>query len=272
MTDEASDLDTLKAAQKATWTAGDYGQVAKGLEQGALDFLARIPVERRTRVLDVACGAGQAAIPLARSGALVTGIDIAGAWIEQARARAQAEGVELQLDVGDAESLPYDDGAFDLTLSLIGAMFAPRPERVAGELKRVTRPGGRIVMGNWPPQGFVAEFFAVVGKHFPPPPGVPSPLLWGDEDMLRRRFDDGIAELEITERPYRFVLPHGPEQVVDAYSRNFGPVVMANASLDDAGRHRLHSALVDLWSRHNTADDGTTAVTGNIIEVVALRE
>ncbi len=141
------EMESLKDRLKATWMAGDYGHFAKYLEPGALEFLARLPVEAGTRMLDVACGAGQIAIPAAHAGASVTEVDIATNLIEQARARAQAEGVNARFDQGDAEMLPYEDASFDLVVSLIGAMFAPRPERVAAELTRVCRSGGE---SSWP--------------------------------------------------------------------------------------------------------------------------
>jgi SAM-dependent methyltransferase len=184
MTELTPELEAIKAKQKATWGAGDYGVVAKNLEASALEFLARIPIEPGTRVLDVACGTGQMAFPAAAAGARVTGIDIAPGLIEQARARAESEGAKIRFDEGDAEALPYEDGSFDLVISLIGAMFAPRPELVASELMRVCRPGGRIVMGNWTPEGFIGSFFKAVGKHLPPPSGIRSPLEWGN--ALRR--------------------------------------------------------------------------------------
>ena len=144
-TELTSEMETLKARLKATWMSGDYGHFATYLEAGALDFLSRIQIEPGARVLDVASGAGQTAIPMSRAGAKVTGIDIATNLIEKARDRAQAENLDARFEEGDAELLPYPDGSFDIVISLIGAMFAPRPELVAAELKRVCRPGGRII-------------------------------------------------------------------------------------------------------------------------------
>ncbi|WP_334188785.1 class I SAM-dependent methyltransferase, partial [Noviherbaspirillum sp.] len=174
-TEMTPDMQALKAKLKATWMSGDYGHFATYLEPGALDFLNRLAIEPGTRMLDVACGAGQIAIPAARAGVKVTGVDIASNLIEQARNRARTEGVEVQFDEGDAEMLPYDHARFDLVVSLIGAMFAPRPERVAAELLRVCRPGGRIVMANWTPEGHVGQMFKIIGKHVPPSPLMASP-------------------------------------------------------------------------------------------------
>src|ERR687893_2047597 len=161
----APEMGTLKA----TWMSGDYGTFARYLEPSAMEFLGRLRVEPGTEMLDVACGAGQISIPAARAGARVTGVDIATNSIERARSRTQDEGLDARFDEGDAEMLPYGDASFDVVASLFGAMFAPRPERVAAELVRVCRPGGRIVMGNWTPGGFVGRMFKVIGRHVPPP-------------------------------------------------------------------------------------------------------
>lgn len=267
----SSELAELKRQLHTTWTDGDYGRVAENLTIGAEHFYSRLPVEPGTRLLDVACGAGQIALPAARDGARVTGVDIATNWIEQARALAESEGLDIRFDVGDAEELPYSDGAFDVVVSLIGAMFAPRPEHVAAELKRVTRPGGRIVMGNWTPESFVGEFFRTVGRHAPPP-DMPSPLDWGAEDVVRERFRDGIAELALTRLPYRFHHDEGPPEVVDFYCEHFGPIRQALAKLDGDGQAALRADLLDLWGRYNDATDGSTSTTGEILEVVAVRQ
>ena len=220
---------------------------------------------------DVACGAGQIAIPAARAGVRVTGIDIASNLIEQARTRARAEGVDVRFDEGDAEALPYEDAAFDLVVSLIGAMFAPRPERVAAELVRVCRPGGRIVMANWTPEGHVGQMFKIIGKHVPPPPLMPSPLKWGDEATARERLGDGIAELETTKRLYPMHYPFPPAEVVEFFRVYYGPTNSAFAALDAAGQSALRGDLEQLWAGNNRATDGSTQVEAEYLEVVAIR-
>lgn len=267
---DPEDIGALKQKLKTTWTAGDYGLIARGLEKSAEDFLARASVAPGDRVLDVACGAGQLAIPAARTGAQVTGIDIAENWIAQAKERATAEGLDVQFDVGDAEAMPYENASFDVVLSLIGAMFAPRPERAASELLRVTRPGGRIVMGNWTAEGFVGDFFRTVGKHAPPPP-MPSPLLWGDEDVVRERFGKGVAELRLARGMLHFDYPMPPAEVADHYLEHFGPTCQAVAALDDDGREALRADLEALWRAANGAEDGPTQVDAEILEVVGLK-
>jgi len=272
MTQEmAPEMATLKARLKDTWMAGDYGHAARYLEPGALEFLERLRVEPGTRLLDVACGAGQISIPAARAGAHVTGVDIATNSIEQARARAQDEGLDARFDEGDAEMLPYEDASFDLVVSLIGAMFAPRPERVAAELVRVCRPGGRIVMANWTPEGFVGQMFKIIGKHVPPPALMSSPLLWGDEATVRERLSDGVAELHVTKRQYPFYYPFPPAEVVEHFRTYYGPMNRTFNALDDAGQDALRRDLKQLWTEHNSETDGTTRYDSEYLEVDAVR-
>lgn len=271
MTTMPPEMEALKARLKATWMAGDYGHFARYLEPGALEFLARLAVKPGTQMLDVACGAGQIAIPAARAGVRVTGIDIASNLIEQARARATAEGLDVRFDEGDAEMLPLEDAAFDLVVSLIGAMFAPRPERVAAELVRVCRPGGRIVMANWTPEGHVGQMFKIIGKHAPPPPLMPSPMKWGDEATVRERLADGIANLETTKRLYPMIYPFPPAEVVELFLVYYGPTNRAFGGLDTAGQGALRNDLEQLWADNNRATDGSTHVEAEYLEVVAIR-
>jgi SAM-dependent methyltransferase len=266
------EMEALKTRLKATWMSGDYGHFATYLEPGALEFLSRINVEPGARVLDVACGAGQIAIPMARAGAKVTGIDIATNLIEQARARAKAENLDARFDEGDAEMLPYEDGSFDIVVSLIGAMFAPRPELVAAELKRVCRPGGKIIMGNWTPGGFVGQMFKIHGKHVPPPAIMAPPVKWGDEETVRERFKDGVSHLKLSRRLYPFRYPFAPSEVVEFFRTYYGPSHKAFAALDTERQVALRRDLEQLWTEYNTATDGTTAIESEYLEVIAIRQ
>ncbi len=265
------EMEALKTRLKATWMSGDYGHFAKYLEPGALEFLSRIPLEPGMRILDVACGAGQISIPAARAGAKVTGIDIAPNLIEQARARAQAENLDARFDEGDAEMLPYQDSSFDIVISLIGAMFAPRPELVAAELKRVCRPGGKIIMGNWTPSGFVGQMFKVHGKHVPPPAIMPAPVKWGEEETVRERFKDGISHLKLSRRLYPFRYPFPPSQVIEFFRTYYGPSHKAFAALDPEKQTALRRDLETLWAEHNSATEGTTSLESEYLEVIAIR-
>lgn len=266
------EMEALKARLKTTWMSGDYGHFAKYLEPGALEFLSRIPIKPGACVLDVACGAGQTAIPLSRAGAKVTGVDIATNLIEQARARAQAENLDARFEEGDAEMLPYRDGSFDIVVSLIGAMFAPRPELVAAELKRVCRPGGKIIMGNWTPSGFVGEMFKMMGKYVPPPAVMAPPVKWGEGEIVRQRFTDGISHLRLSRHLYPFRYPFSPAEVVEFFRLYYGPTNKAFAALDAEKQSALRRDLEQLWAEHNTATDGTTLVLAEYLEVVAIRQ
>jgi SAM-dependent methyltransferase len=271
MTAMTAEMEALKARLKATWMSGDYGHFAKYLEPGALEFLNRIAVAPGTRMLDVACGAGQIAIPAARAGVRVTGVDIATNLIEQARARAKAEGVDAEFNEGDAEMLPYQDAAFDLVVSLIGAMFAPRPEHIAAELLRVCRPGGRIVMANWTPQGHIGQMFKIIGTHVPPPALMVSPVKWGDEGAVRERLGEGTSSLSTTKRTYPMRYPFPPAEVVEFFCTYYGPTIRAVAALDSAGQAALRKDLEQLWTQNNIATDGSTHVEAEYLEVVAIR-
>ena len=267
----APEMSALKTRLKTTWESGDYGVFAKYLEKGALEFFDRLNIPRGARLLDIACGAGQLTLPAARKGIHVTGLDLAANLVAQARAKAAAEGLQVQVDEGDAENLPYPDASFDAVMSLIGSMFAPRPELVASEMLRVARPGGQIIMGNWTPEGHIGQMFKVIGKHVPPPAIFPSPLLWGQEATVRERFGAGVNELTITRYQYPFEYPFGPAKVVDFFIEYYGPTNRACASLNDDGRAALHGDLTALWTRNNVATDGTTRVLAEYIEVIGTK-
>jgi SAM-dependent methyltransferase len=265
------EMTALKTRLKTTWESGDYGVFARFLEQGALEFFERLNIAPGTRLLDVACGAGQLTLPAARRGIHVTGLDLAANLVQQARASAADEGLNVQVDQGDAEELPYPDRSFDVVISLIGAMFAPQPQLVASEMIRVCRPGGRIAMGNWTPEGHVGQMFKIIGKHVPPPPAMPSPLLWGTEAACRERFGARVADLTMTRRLYPFEYPFAPSAVVDFFFAYYGPTNRAFAALGETARTALHGELTELWSKNNLAADGTTRVEGEYLEVTATR-
>jgi SAM-dependent methyltransferase len=271
MSTPVSGIEPLKAKLKATWMAGDFGQIAKVIEGCAQDFIDRLELSPGARVLDVACGSGNLAVPAAHKGADVTGVDIAPNLIEQARERAKSEGLAIQFDEGDAEQLPYENESFDAVVTMFGAMFAPRPELVASELIRVCKPGGRIAMANWTPSGFIGEMFKTTGKHVTPPPNMPSPLKWGDQGTVKERLSNGIADLQMTPRMCVFNLPFSPAEVVEFFRTYYGPTEKAFGTLDENGQAALRRDLEQLWSQHNQATDGTTLVDGEYLEVIATK-
>ena len=267
----ASELTALKTRLRATWIAGDFGQIARYSAGGAEEFIKRLNLKPGTKVLDVACGTGNLALPAARAGAVVTGVDIAPNLVEQARENAKREGLKIQFDEGDAEAMTYEDGSFDAVVTMFGAMFAPRPELTAAELKRVVRPGGFIAMANWTPTGFVGKMFKMVSTHVPPPPGMPPPVLWGVAENVRERFGEGISSLEAKPQNITFAFPFSPAEVVEHFRTYFGPAHKAFNALDENGQAALRKDLEELWTAHNTATDGTTAVEAEYLDVFAVR-
>jgi ubiquinone/menaquinone biosynthesis C-methylase UbiE len=265
------DIDQVKQSLRGTWMAGDFGEIARHTTNAAEDFVDRLPIEAGVRVLDVACGTGNLAIPAARKSARVKGIDIAPNLLEQARQRAADEGVNATFEEGDAEQLPYPDASFDVVMTMFGAMFAPRPEIVASELARVCRPGGTIAMANWTPAGFVGKQFAASNRYLPAPEGVPAPALWGDERIVRQRLRAYTSEIRATLRTAEFDYAFPPREVVKFFRRYFGPVQMVCDRLPADAQTAYMDDLENLWRTHNVGGDGRTAVRAEYLEVIAKR-
>lgn len=262
--------DAITQRTKATWMAGDFGVIARSYESGAAQFVDGLDIQPQTRVLDVACGTGNITIPMARARAQVTGFDIAPNWLEQAQSWARSEGLTVTLDEGNAEQMPYADASFDMVVSMFGAMFAPRADVTAAELLRVCRPGGRIVMANWTPDGFIGQMFKTFGKHVPPVPGLPSPLLWGDEATVTDRLGGATAAVQCTQRTITLNFPVDPAGTVDCFRTYYGPIVRGFAALSPEDQQALQRDLEALWTEHNRAQDGTTTVDSTYLEVVAV--
>ena len=269
----APSLDQIKMNMRATWMAGDFGVIARTVEQDAAAFAQRLGLGAKLRVLDVATGTGNLALPIARAGALVTGVDIAPNLLEQARARAASEQLTVQFDEGDAEALPYPDASFDAVVTMFGAMFAPRPERVVAEFARVLRPGGTLAMANWTPGGFSGRMFAVSGKHAPPPPGISAPVLWGDPITVHQRLDGFFQDVRTERIPILFDMPKSAVETVDHFRRYFGPTQAAFGRLDAAGQSAFAADLTTLWAEANTATDPEhhTLVPNEYLQVTATK-
>jgi 2-polyprenyl-3-methyl-5-hydroxy-6-metoxy-1,4-benzoquinol methylase len=267
-------LEAVKAKQKATWESGDFGQIARTIENVAEEFMARLPLHPGTRVLDAACGTGNLAVIAANHGCAVSGIDIASNLIEQARTRATAEGLGIDYQEGDAEALPFADAQFGLVVSMFGVMFAPRPDVVSSELRRVTKPGGQIALANWTPEGFIGKMFQVFKAHLPPPPtGVPSPMGWGDEATVCSRLAQGFTEVRLTRRIALMSYPFPPDKTVEFFRQYYGPTQKAFAALDINAQAALRRDLVALQAANNIATvPGTTEVAAEYLEVVAVRK
>ena len=261
------DLSQLKSTMKSTWMAGNFGEIAKYAAKEGENFVARLGLKPGQRVLDVACGTGNTAIPAARIGANVIGVDIATNLLDQARQRAAEENLSAKFQEGDAEELPFKAAEFDVVISMFGAMFAPRPELVVKELLRVCKPGGLIAMANWTPEGFVGKTFRATANLAPPPPGVPAPVLWGDEKVVRERFSTGVAKLTTERHNVNFKYPFGPEKVVALFREYFGPTKMTYSRLDASGQAQFTSTLESLWKEHNQSTDGGTSIESEYLEV-----
>src|SRR5262245_34495151 len=266
-TTSVSDMASLKSKLKATWMSGDFDKIAQIIWSGGGEFVARLQLAKGAKVLDIACGTGNLSFPAARAGAIVTGVDIATNLLDTARARAQAEGIQIKFDEGDAEALPYADASFDEIVTMFGAMFAPQPQLVAAEMARVLKSGGRVAMANWTPEGFIGKLFKITSQRVPPPP-MPSPLLWGNETTIRERLRDRFTNLQLTRRILNMDFPMTPEDAVEYFRAWYGPTQRAFAALDQDGQAGLRRDLEGLWNEYNTATDGTTRIPAEYMEVI----
>ena len=265
------EMESLKTRLKRTWEAGDYAIFAEYLLPGAIEFFDRLNIAPGTKLLDIGCGAGQLTVPASQMGIDVTGVDLAQNLVDHANVRLESEGLSARVFQGDAENLAFPDETFDCAISFIGSMFAPRPELVASEMVRVCKPGARLIMGNWTPEGHIRQMFKVIGSHVPPPAIFPSPLLWGKEDVVRERFGSSVTSIQITRKMFPFKYPMAPDGVVDFYIEYYGPTLRAYASLSEEQKPRLRNELIDLWERNNEATDGTTSVSAEYVEVIGTR-
>jgi SAM-dependent methyltransferase len=266
-------LDAIKAKQKTTWESGDFGEIAKSIENFAESFMAQQPLRRGLEVLDVACGTGNLAIIAARQGCRVTGIDIAANLVAQARERARKAGFAIEFYEGDAEALPLPRERFDLAVSMFGVMFTPQPAVATEELRRVTRPGGQIGLANWTPEGFIGKMFRVFKAHLPPAPaGVPSPMEWGSEPVVQQRLGNGFRNVRLTRRIDVMRYPFPPAETVEFFRKYYGPTNRAFESLPATAQSALRRDLVELQTVHNSATvPGTTEVAAEYLEVIATR-
>jgi SAM-dependent methyltransferase len=222
--------------------------------------------------LDAACGTGNLAVIAARAGCAVHGLDIASNLIAQARRRARTEKLDITYTEGDAEAMPYPDATFDVVVSMFGVMFTPQPQRIAEELERVTKPGGLIAMANWTPTGFIGKMFDVFRRHVPPPAELPSPLHWGDEEIVSERLRDGFEKLRLTRRIARMRYPLDPAGTVEFFRQYYGPTHRAFASLTPGAQADLRSDLEQLQAGHNVSGRSEeTEVHAEYLEVHACR-
>jgi SAM-dependent methyltransferase len=241
------DLAAVKTRQQAMWSAGDFAVVGATLQIVGESLCEAVDLPAGSRVLDVACGSGNAAIAAARRWCTVTGLDYVPALLGRAEERARAEHLPLEVVEGDAEHLPFAAGEFDVALSTYGVMFAPDHAQTARELVRVVKPGGVIGLANWTPEGFIGQMLKTVGKHVPPPPGVASPVGWGIEAHLRELFPT-VRSLKVERKEFVFRYTSAAH-MIDVFRRFYGPTVKAFGALDEAGQARLNADLEALCAR-----------------------
>ena len=262
-------LAAVKEKQQATWSSGNYAVIGTSLQIIGEQLCEAVDVSAGETVIDVAAGNGNASLAAARRGCIVTATDYVPELLEGARRRAEADGVDLTIEVADAEALPYGDASFDVALSTLGVMFTPDPNRSSAELVRVVRPGGRIGLVNWTPEGFVGQMFKIVGAHVPPPAGVPSPLLWGTEAQIEALFG---SDCDVTTERGMFTFRfRSAEDFFETFKAFYGPVFKAWAALDEAGRASFREQLVALADQHDRNPGDALTIDAEYLQVVATR-
>ena len=273
MIDDVPSLELIKAKQKATWDDGDYAGFAKYMEAGAVEVLDAWNIDIGNKMLDVGCGSGQTAIPAAKKGIRVTGIDISDNWIEHARQRNDKARLDARFDVGDAEDLPYNDNSFDVIISMFGAMFAPRPHQVVQEFSRVLPRGGQLLMANWTSNSMPAQMFKCVAGVVPPPTGFIPPVLWGDEATVSERLADDFTDVKLSRRLYpQWHYPFGASELVSLFRTHFGPVKRAFEAIDTTAQSELHHQLEAIYLANSVIENGVLTITGGeYLEVKATR-
>ena len=264
----AIDFTTIKGRQQAAWSAGDYALIGTTLQIVGETLCEAVDLRGNQYVLDVAAGNGNATLAAARRFATVVSTDYVGALLAQGRQRAEADRLTVTFQEADAEALPFADESFDVVLSTFGVMFTPNQEQAAKELTRVCRPGGKIGLANWTPDGFIGHLFKTIGKYVPPAPGLKSPMLWGSKTHL----DTMFAPHSIVAERRNFVFRYkSPQHWVEVFRNYYGPIVKAFAALDPDARSALEADLYGLIDKFNIAEDGTLVVPSEHLEVVITK-
>jgi ubiquinone/menaquinone biosynthesis C-methylase UbiE len=266
----AIDHTAIKARQRVAWSTGDFAVIGTTLQIVGESLCEAVDLRSGERVLDVACGNGNAALAAARRFAQVTGVDFVPALLDRARARAEADGLALDLREADAEELPFPDGSFDVVLSTFGCMFTPDQLRAARELARVCRPGGRIGLANWTPDGFIGQLFKVLGRYVPPAPGLSSPALWGTEARLEEMFGQSSSQITVARRDFVFRYLSA-EHWLQVFRTYYGPVNRAFAALDVEKQAALEADITALLHRFNRAGAASLVLPAEYLEVVIRR-
>lgn len=265
-----TDLNALKTRQQAAWSSGDYAVIGTTLQLVGEQLAEACNLCCDERVLDVAAGNGNATLAAARRGAEVTSTDYVASLLDRGAERARAERLDVSFQVADVEALPFADASFDAVLSTFGVMFAPDHAKSAAEMARVCRPGGRIGLANWTPEGFIGQLFKVLGRHVPPPAGVQPPSLWGTEAHLQSLFGKRAAAIDVTRRLFQFRY-RSAAHFIDVFRTWYGPVHKAFAALPADKAAQLEGDLAELLNRLNTAGASSLVVPSEYLEIVITR-
>lgn len=261
------DFDELKARQHATWSSGDFAVIGTTLQIVGETLAEAVDLRAGERVIDIAAGNGNATLAAARRFARVTSTDYVPALLERGAQRAAADGLDVRFIEADAEALPFEDASFDVALSTFGAMFTPQHERPAREMLRVVRPGGRIGLANWTPEGFIGQLFKVIGAYLPPPAGLKSPALWGTEPHIVELFGAHAAQIRCDRRIFNFRYASA-QHWLQVFRDYYGPTLKAFAALDADGQARLAADITALLERCNLGGADSLVVPGEYLEVV----
>ena len=260
----------IKQKQQATWASGDFAVVGTTLQIVGESLAEAADIRADERVLDVAAGNGNATLAAARRFAHVTSTDYVPALLDKGRDRATAEGLAVRFLEADVEELPFADRTFDAVLSTFGAMFAPNHRRTADEMTRVLRPGGRLALANWTPEGFIGRLFKVIGAHVAPPAGLTSPAMWGNERYVAGLFGGRVAALRAERRIFNFRY-RSAAHWLQVFRDYYGPTHKAFAALDDAGQRALESDITALLDELNTAGAASLVVPAEYLEIVITK-
>ena len=259
------DFAAIKQRQHAIWSAGDYARIGITLQIVGETLCEAIDLHAGSRVIDVAAGNGNASLAAARRFARVTSTDYVAALLDRGRERAQAERLAIDFQEADAEALPFSDGSFDVALSTFGVMFAPDQERAAAELVRVVRPGGRIGLANWTPDGFIGQLLKAVSRHVPPPAGLRPPTRWGQEDALRALFAGRHVVIEPRTFMFRY---QSPPHWLEMFRAYYGPTHRALAALPPDKQALLEQDILNLLAHFNRGGNTSLLVPGAYLEAV----
>lgn len=265
-----TDFPAIKIRQQAAWSSGDYAVIGTTLQLVGELLAEACDIRCDERVLDVAAGNGNATLAAARRGGIVTSTDYVSTLLDRGAERARAERLDVKFKVADVEALPFDDASFDAVLSTFGVMFAPDHSTAAAEMARVCRPGGRIGLANWTPEGFIGQLFKTLGRHVPPPAGVQPPALWGTEAHVRSLFGDRASAVVVTKRIFNFRY-RSAAHFIDVFRTWYGPVHKAFGSLTGEKAAALEQDLTSLLDRLNVAGARSLVVPSEYAEIVVSR-